>query len=113
MQLTVGLKNVSINGQKKEIDVPPVIMNNRTMVPLRLVGEGLGASFEWNEQEKTVVYKSGEKEVTLCIDKPIIGFDTPPTIVEGRTMVPLRYISEVFGANVMWFPSTQSVSVNR
>lgn len=113
LQLTIGNQLTYINGKPRGIDVPPSLINNRTMVPLRFIGEALGASFEWNEQTRTVTYKTGTKEITLVIDKPIAGFDTPATIVKGRTMVPLRYISEIFGSYVMWFPSSNKVIVTK
>lgn len=111
MNLTIGADILVLNGATKKMDVPPSIINNRTMVPLRFIGEAIGATFDWDEITRTVTFTSEGKEVKLEIDKPGPGLDTPATIVSGRTLVPLRYITEAFGAQVMWFPSTKTVSV--
>ena len=66
---------------------------------------------DWDEKTRTVTCHQGEKEIKLTIDQPIEGFDTPPTIVNGRTMVPIRYIAEFFEANVIWFPSSRTVII--
>lgn len=91
--------------------MPPTIINSRTMVPLRFIGEALGADFQWDGTTRTVTFKLEGKEVKLVADQTGPGLDTPPTILEGRTMVPVRYISESLGAQVMWFPSTKVVSI--
>jgi len=111
LNLTIGNTITKLNGEVKTIDVPPSLINNRTFVPLRFIGEALGASFDWDDKTKTVTFQSGAKKLALTVGQTIPGMDTPPTIVSGRTMVPLRYISETFGAHVMWFPASQSVSV--
>ncbi len=111
MTLTIGSKVTAVNGKLMETDVPPVLINNRTMVPLRFIGEVLGVNFDWNQKTRTVTCKQGGKEISLIIDQPIAGFDTPAIIIDGRTMVPLRYISETFGAQVTWVDSTKSVMV--
>lgn len=111
LNLTIGNTITKLNGVDKTIDVPPTLINNRTFVPLRFIGETLGTSFDWDGATKTVTFQSDATKLTLIIGKTIPGMDTPPTIINGRTMVPLRYISETFGAEVMWFPASQSVSV--
>ncbi|MDF1618659.1 stalk domain-containing protein [Petrocella sp. FN5] len=111
LNLTIGNAITKLNGEEKTIDVPPSLINNRTYVPLRFIGEALGASFDWNDKTKTVTFHRDDQEIALTVGETIPGMDTPPTIVNGRTMVPLRYISETFGAQVMWFPASQSVSV--
>lgn len=112
-KLTLFINNnvTSVNDLYKTIDVPPTLINNRTMVPLRYIGEAFGAEFDWDEQTRTVTVKNDQQEIKLVIDQPAPGLDSPPTIVGGRTLVPVRYISETFGAQVMWFPSTQTVMV--
>ncbi len=111
LNLTIGNTITKLNGQDKAIDVPPTLINNRTFVPLRFIGEALGATFDWNDKTKTVTFQSGSQRLALTVGSTIPGMDTQPTIVSGRTMVPLRYISETFGAQVMWFPASRSVSV--
>lgn len=111
IELKIGSKVALVDGQKRTIDVPPVIINNRTMVPLRFIGEALGVAFTWDAEDRTVTYRSGGQEIRLVIGQKIPGFDTPPTIIEGRTMVPLRYVAECFGAEVTWDQASRSVLV--
>jgi hypothetical protein len=111
LTLTVGSKETMMNGKSKAIDVPPTIIQNRTMVPLRYIGEAFGATFAWNEATRTVSYSYKGKTLKLVIDVPSAGMDVPATIRDGRTLVPIRYCSESFGAEVMWFPSTRKVTV--
>lgn len=113
INLTIDSKATTLNGIYKEIDVPATIINNRTMVPLRYIGEALGAKVDWVAKTKTITITQGTKKLTLVIDKTAPGLDVPATIVNNRTLVPLRYISESLGANVMWFPTTKTVQIVR
>lgn len=111
ISVTLDLPITKVNGVYKPIDVPPTIINNRTMVPLRFIGEALGAELNWNAETKTVIITLNGKEVKMVIDQPTFGMDTPPTIVQGRTLVPVRFISESLGADVVWYPSNKTVSI--
>lgn len=94
------------------MDVAPQVILNRTMVPLRFIGEFLGADFDWNQTIKTVTIKCNGKEIRLVVDTQP-GMDVPPTLINGRTMVPISYISETFGAEVKWDDSTQTVDITK
>lgn len=111
INLVVGSNSAVVNGSSKTLDVSPTLINDRTMVPLRFIGEAFGAQFGWNDKTRTVTVKQGTKTLTLVIDKTAPGLDVPATISNGRTLVPVRYISESFGAKVNWIPSTQAVQV--
>jgi len=100
-----------INGQESWTDVPATIINNRTMVPIRLIAEGLGAQVEWLKETNTVNIKSDSIIISLTIGQLLAGMDTPAMILNYRTMVPLRYISENLGARVMWFAATQTIEI--
>lgn len=113
MNLTIDSTATTVNGIYKAIDVPATIINNRTMVPLRYIGEALGAKIDWAAKTKTITITQGTKKLTLVIDKAAPGLDVPATIRNNRTLVPLRYISESLGANVMWFPTTKTVQIVR
>ena len=90
--------------------VNPQIINDRTMVPLRKIFELLGCEIEWNGSTKTVIATKGEKEIELQIGNSVaklnkneeIKLDSPPVIVDNRTLVPLRFISESLGMEVAW-----------
>ncbi|TCO77457.1 NHL domain-containing protein [Marinisporobacter balticus] len=111
IHLTIGKEESTVNNIKKINDVAPAIINNRTMVPVRFVAENLGAEVTWIEATKKIVIQLDGKALNLTIDKPLVGLDTPPTILKDRTFVPLRYVTENFGANVMWFAKEKAVHI--
>lgn len=96
--------------------VPPQIINNRTMVPFRKIFNALGVKDEnisWDGETKKVVAKKDNLEIELQIDNPIakkivsgdaneIKLDSAPVIVDGRTLVPVRFIAESMNKKVGW-----------
>lgn len=85
------------------------LVNNRTLVPLRSIFEELGASVSWNQETKTVTAAKDNKEVWLQIgskitevDGKVVTIDVPAQVKNGRTLVPLRFVSEAMGASVRW-----------
>jgi len=109
--LTLNNTTAVLNGNRMAIDTPATLVNNRTMVPLRFVAESLGVKVDWIAATRTVRMKLDGKELSLVVDQTIPGLDVPAKIINNRTMVPLRYVSESFGASVKWFPSTYRVEV--
>ncbi|QGQ98817.1 copper amine oxidase N-terminal domain-containing protein [Paenibacillus psychroresistens] len=112
---------VIVNGLKVLFpDTEPFIDDNgRTMVPVRFVSEKLGGEVKWDAASKvvTITYKSkvitmplDSKEVT--IDGASITLDTSAVLTEGRTMVPLRFVSEAMEATVVWDEPAHAVQVN-
>lgn len=110
---------VFVNGNKVKFDVPPYInKDGRTMVPLRFISENLGLKVSWNSKERSVTIKEKDKDVKLFIDKNIayvnekaVSLDTKPQLKGQRTMVPLRFISEVIGAKVDWDKDARTIEV--
>jgi hypothetical protein len=101
--------SIILDGKLIEFDVPPQIMNGRTMVPLRFVGEAMGAQFTWHGSAQTIDIKHGSTEIVMQIGSNTMfvngvqsTIDQAPLIVSGRTLVPLRFIAEAFGAGVSW-----------
>lgn len=104
-----GEKQVVVyyNGEPLEFDSPAIIEDGRTLVPFRAFLEKLGATVEWNEEDKIVTAKHDDKEIVLTIGSKVavvdgveVELDKEAKIVEDRTLVPLRFISENFGFNV-------------
>lgn len=109
-----------VNKNPITVDADPFIepASQRTMVPIRFVAENLGAKVDWNDQtqevtitrgSKTIWLKIGSlnakvdgKDVTTDVAPQIVTTDVAPQIVSGRTFVPVRFISESFGADVKW-----------
>lgn len=101
-------------------DAKPFInKDSRTMVPVRFIGNELGAAVNWDGPTQTVTIQQGGKTIVLVIgntfahvDGQRIVFDTAAEIVDNRTMVPLRFISETFGAKVEWNDILRTVYIN-
>lgn len=100
------------------LDVPPTIINNRTVVPLRFIGENLGAEIGWDGTERKVTYKKAGTVIYLWIDRPeamvngqSVQLDVPPTIMNDRTVVPLRFVATALGAKTEWNPVTSEVTI--
>lgn len=109
---------LKIDGQQINFDVPPQMINNRTMVPLRAIFENLGATVDWNADTQTITSTKENITINLTIDNPImyvngqaVTLDSPGCLVEGRTLVPVRAISEAFGTTVDWNADDRTVSV--
>ena len=119
--LAVGLasaQQIVINGQSP-LNQPAEIVNNRTMVPLRAVGEGLNANVDWNEANQTINMTKGTTHIHMTVgdnqamvNDQTITLDVPPQVVDGRTMVPIRFIAEAFGADVHYDSQARIVYIN-
>lgn len=108
--------SVMLNGSAIEFDVVPQIMNNRTMVPLRAIFEALGAEVGWDGATRTVTSNKNGAEISLAIGSDVmyvngsaVTLDQCAVIVDGRTLVPVRAISEAYGVKVDWDGDTQTV----
>lgn len=116
--LGVGSKIMTVNGQTFELDTEPILQNDRTLLPLRSVVEGLGGSVAWEEETGTAVFAKGENVIFITIgsktafvntEKHIL--DTVPIIIDGRTMLPIRFVAENLGFKVEWNESTSEITV--
>ncbi|MDD4029036.1 MAG: copper amine oxidase N-terminal domain-containing protein [Caldisericia bacterium] len=97
----------------------PTIFEGRTYVAIRFLSEEVfRAEVDWNAEDRSVTFRKDTLTVTLFIGKKTaivngkeISIDAPPMIIEGRTLVPLRFISENLGASVEWEAKTQTVTL--
>lgn len=110
---------VEIDGREIIFDVQPQIINDRTMVPLRAIFEALGASVEWNQEKQMVTSVRHDKRITLVINESSmlvngksVELDTPACIIDERTLVPVRAISEAFDLHVEWDGATKTVLIS-
>jgi len=113
------LVKVTVDGILIEFDVPPTIVSGRTLVPLRAIFEALGVEPIWNGETRTVTANKGDTTVILPIGSKHatvrgnqIELDVPATIINGRTLVPARFIAESLGATVGWDGETRTVIIN-
>lgn len=100
-------------------DQKPVIKNSRTLVPIRPIAEGLGFKVDWNSKTQTVGIVKASSTVNLVINQKsakrngqTINLDTPAQIINGRTMVPVRFIAEALSYQVNWNASEQKVLIS-
>ena len=88
------------------------------MVPLRAIFEALGASVEWDDATKTVTAVKGDITIKMTIgndsfarNDETVALDSPATIVDSRTLVPVRAIAESFGSKVGWIAESKTVTI--
>ena len=110
---------VKLDGKTLSFDVPPQIINDRTMVPLRAIFEALGATVDWNQETKTVTSTKGDTTIKLTIDSNTmyvndntVTLDSPACVVDDRTLVPVRAISEAYNTKVDWNGDTRTVVIS-
>lgn len=118
--LTIGDNTAVVFGEKVENDVVPVIRNERTMLPIRFVAEALGAKVEWNEEKREVLITTDKVTILITIDSNIalvggkeVSLDSAAFIENGRTYLPLRFISENLGAKVEWNEKNKQVTITK
>ena len=100
------------------LDVAPFIEADRTLVPLRFLGEALGARFHWDGEERRVTFTRDDREIILWIDQHQalingrqVELDVPPRILRSRTVVPLRFVGETLGADFLWEEETRRITI--
>ena len=111
---------VSLNGRLVGVgSVAPVQVNNRVLVPLRGVLESMGATVDFDSNTQTVIAQRGATQISLRIGSTqafVNGqrrfLDVPAQLFRGRTLVPLRFVSESLGANVSWNATQRVVFIS-
>ena len=113
IKLTIGKLSYTKNGDQKTSDVAPFISSdNRTMVPIRLISEALGAKVDWNADTQTVTLTLNDKILRVIINQQLSNNMGTAVIRDNRTFVPVRYVSEQLGAKVDWDGMTQTVIIS-
>ena len=128
---------VMVNGEYVNFDVLPQIINNRTMIPLRAVVEAFGAEVTWYNDSRSIRIRGkypnsdylhywmnlsiGSDTLSYCqfnsdyteslSDGMYITLDSPPVIVDNRTLVPIRAIAELIRYKVDWDNDTRTVII--
>jgi uncharacterized protein YvpB len=111
--------HIFVNGGKLDFDVAPYITEGRILTPVRSIAESLGFTVKWDPNTEQVTLSNSQHSIVLTIhstkanvDGSIDTLDVPATIVDNRTFVPLRFVSEALQANVSWYPTGKVVSIN-
>ncbi len=111
--------NVQVNGNPVNFyNTKPQYINGRVLVPLRGVFENMGATVQWNPVSKTVTAMRADTDIALRIgerwanvDGKTVAMDVPAMLINGSTMVPIRFVSESLGANVAWNDPSRTVLI--
>ena len=118
IKLTLNKKDGKINNNDIELDVPPQKVKGRTLVPIRFLSEAFGCTVEWEAKEGRITIARKDFQIVLFKDKlnAMVGgvektLDVPPMIISGRTLVPLRFIAEAFGATVNFNSAKQEIDI--
>ena len=111
--MQIGNTNVSVNEKVFTNDVAPVIRNNRTLVPIRVVTETLGGTVDWNDTTKEVTLNIDGKEIKMTIGVILEKYGVAPEIINDRTYVPIRFVAEELGADVQWNEETKTVTITK
>ncbi|MCQ2977593.1 MAG: copper amine oxidase N-terminal domain-containing protein [archaeon] len=115
--LNIGATEASVDGERENLDVCPVIRNDRTMLPIRFVAENLGAKVEWSEKNSNyVVIARGDTKIEITLGSDImkvngkdVKLDSVAFAENDRTYLPVRAISEALNAIVEWNESEPSI----
>ncbi len=109
---------VTYQGNALVFDQSPIIEQNRTLVPLRAIFEAMGAEVSWDEANRLVTATRQQNTIQVQVDNRLafcngvaVTLDAPAKIVGGRTLVPVRFIAEAFGAEVNWDNNTRTVAI--
>ncbi len=123
VQMQIGNPLMTVNGAAKQIDdqgTAPVLMQNRTLMPVRALVEALGGQVYWDGAGQTVTLRCGGNVLRLKIDSTMayrngaaVQLDTAPILSDGRTMLPVRFIAESFGWKVTWDGEQQEIAIQR
>ena len=124
VSLEIGNPYMTVNGEKVSIDgnrgTSPIVHNSRTLVPIRAIIEAFCGTVAWNEYTNTVTLNLDGDVIELTIgantayinNKPYI-LDTAPDVINGRTMLPVRFVAEGFNLGVGWHDESQTVYIIR
>lgn len=103
-----------------ELPLEPIILNNYTLVPAREVFENMNAVVNWlpDTSEIEVLYEDSIllmqiNNIKASVNGEVSDMDIPPKLINGKTMIPVRFVSETMGFEVIWEDSTRSIHINR
>jgi len=102
-------------------EVAPVVVNDRILVPVRFVAEALGINVDWDEKTNTIMIGSGQMpgelkqndtgDIKISVRGQLISPDVPPRLINGRVMVPIRFVGEALKCRVGWYERQNTVTV--
>ena len=113
IKLQIGSRIVNVDNEAVIYDTAPVIRNDRTLVPIRIVTETLGGKVDWNGVTKEVTLHIDGKEIKMTVGKTLEKYGVAPVIIDGRTFVPVRFVADELGATIAWDDVTKTVTITK
>jgi len=118
IELSMGSRQAVVNGKAHTLDAAPTTLNYRTMVPLRFIGEAIGAKVDWNGATREITIVHEGQIITLGLDNSVatvngktVVMDAPATSIQGITMVPVRFVSENLKQEVTFDNKTRKITI--
>jgi len=109
---------VFLDGRQMDFDVPPMLVGNRVLVPLRTIFEEMGAIVTWEQSTRTATATKGDTVVVLTIGNTsptvngkVVPIDQPGIILNNRTLAPARFVAEAFGGAIDWDGPTRTATI--
>ena len=109
---------VSVDGERLSFDVPPQIIDGRTMVPIRAIFEAIGAEVSWDDATKTALCEKGNTKVSMTVgnkaetvNDKVVEMDIAPVVIDNRILAPARYVAEAFGYSVVWNGTLKTIII--
>lgn len=127
--LKIGDPNMTVDGVTKEIDpgrgTKPLVVSSRTLVPIRTIIENMGGTIAWDQDLQTVTISASNKTIKLVIGSKTAqvrdtsvadvwsssALDVPAMVINGRTMVPIRFVTETLGSKVDYVNATKMITI--
>lgn len=110
--------SVVMGGELLSFDVPPMIINDRTLLPMRMVFECFGADVTFDEETQTAIATKDDMTIEIPIDSvyvkvngETVQLDVPAMILNDRTLVPVRFVGETLHATVDWDGENEIVNI--
>ena len=122
IQLTIGRTTMYVDGKSVSLEAAPIILNSRTLLPIRAVVEATGGTITWDASTQKVTITRGDTTLELWIGKNVaksngksVNIDSDakvvPIIRSGRTLLPLRFVAEALALDVQWNATTQTITI--
>ena len=109
---------IYVDNHPLRMDVPPIIIQGRTLIPISALGNALNCKVSWNEKNQSVIIRNNKSIVRLSINSKLayiddnpMKLDYPPIIVNSRTMVPLSFVTKALNHSIKWDPVLMNVHV--
>src|SRR5664280_858043 len=122
IQLKIGSKTMDVDGKPTFLEAAPIILNSRTLLPIRAIVEATGGTIAWNASTQKVTIVQNDKTLVLWINRNVatlngqsVNIDSDhkvvPIIMSARTLLPLRFVAETLAMDVQWNAVTRMVTI--